>query len=641
MKPKIEQYYERELAFISSGRDPLARYYRKQYPAEGTFASTYARRYPAQAGQLELDADSAEDPHANRLIQAFALLAGRIHHKIDEEFPKLTEALLSILYPHLLLPVPSMAMAQFHSDFTHKEAIEGIHIPKNSSLISRPVGHPPTPCRWRTGYPVDLWPVRLSEADMKPYAYFSELPLTRDTGSVLRLFLECLGGLRFADLELETLRFYCSGDRAVVAFLYELLFNNTLQVLIRDPEQPDRPPLVLSPQDCLKQVGLDLDEGILPFPCESFIGYRLLTEFFTFPYKFLFLDLQVFRQAREAGFGSTMEVFLLVNRSQEDLVREVSQAVTTSTFQLGCTPVINLFSRLAAPIALTHTRHEYEIFPEYGCAPNGIEIYSIDEVNVFDPNTGILKDYQPFYSFTYDQNRDSHKTFWYASRRASPLEKIHTQDVFLVLVNRDFNPQTPAEDTVNVYVTCTNGELPSQFLRVGDKLILGGAPFRGTIQLMHAPTASWRPHLQKGTFWRWLSQTALGRTPLSFAAEGLDALKETLLLCAAKNLVIGHKQQEAIIQQLLDGIIRFEGRRVTRSLTTGLRTAACRGVEFSLELDRRKYVGTGAFLFACVLERFLGLYTSVNSFTQLVLQIQQGQGPLKQWPPRAAEHLLT
>ena len=56
-----------------------------------------------------------------------------------------------------------------------------------------------------------------------------------------------------------------------------------------------------------------------------------------------------------------------------------------------------------------------------------------------------------------------------------------------------------------------------------------------------------------------------------------------------------------------------------------------------LELDEQRYVGIGAFLFACVLERFLGLYASINSFSQLIARTKQGEGYLKKWPPRAGE----
>jgi type VI secretion system protein ImpG len=63
-------------------------------------------------------------------------------------------------------------------------------------------------------------------------------------------------------------------------------------------------------------------------------------------------------------------------------------------------------------------------------------------------------------------------------------------------------------------------------------------------------------------------------------------------------------------------------------------------VEVSVTLDEERYVGTGVYLFASVLERFLGLYATLNSFTQLAVRTRQGEGLLKRWPPRAGEQTL-
>jgi type VI secretion system protein ImpG len=65
-----------------------------------------------------------------------------------------------------------------------------------------------------------------------------------------------------------------------------------------------------------------------------------------------------------------------------------------------------------------------------------------------------------------------------------------------------------------------------------------------------------------------------------------------------------------------------------------------RGVETTIEFDEDQYVGGGVFLFASALERFLGLYTSVNSFNQLVARTKQREGELKRWTPRAGNQIL-
>ena len=41
------------------------------------------------------------------------------------------------------------------------------------------------------------------------------------------------------------------------------------------------------------------------------------------------------------------------------------------------------------------------------------------------------------------------------------------------------------------------------------------------------------------------------------------------------------------------------------------------------------------------LEKFLGMYASLNSFVELVAKTQQREEPIRRWPPRAGEQLLV
>ena len=98
MSDTLFRHYERELIFIRQ------------------MAQEFARQYPAAAGRLLLEPGKSADPHIERMIEAFALLSGRVQHKIDDEFPELSDALLSSLYPHYLAPIPSCAVVQFVPD---------------------------------------------------------------------------------------------------------------------------------------------------------------------------------------------------------------------------------------------------------------------------------------------------------------------------------------------------------------------------------------------------------------------------------------------------------------------------------------------------------------------------------------------
>ncbi|HYT87509.1 MAG TPA: type VI secretion system baseplate subunit TssF, partial [Gemmataceae bacterium] len=341
MSEALFPYYERELLFV---RD---------------LTLEFARQYPAAAARLLIERNGCADAHVERVIESFALLAGGLHQKLDDEFPELTEALLAVLSPHYLAPIPSMAVLQFELDPARGQLPEGFLIAKHSRLFTQPVED--VPCKFRTGYPVTLWPVQLTAARLQspPFPPGLQIPQGTRIEAILRLQFEAVGGLNFGALALERLRLYLHGDAEVIPLLYELLFNHAVEVSFSASE-PGRgpPPLSLKPAQALFQVGFEKEESLLPYAPRSFLGYRLLTEFFAFPAKFLFLDLGGWKLARRAGCtGDRVEVIVFLNRT----ARNVEQAVNAATFRLGCAPVVNLFEPPPVPLALTLGQHEYRI----------------------------------------------------------------------------------------------------------------------------------------------------------------------------------------------------------------------------------------------------------------------------------------
>src|SRR4051794_25248909 len=92
--------------------DALLPYYNRELDAIKHLAAEFADAHPKVAARLRLSADGADDPHVARLLEGVAFLAARVHHRLDDDFPELTDALLGLLYPHYLAPVPSCMVAQ-------------------------------------------------------------------------------------------------------------------------------------------------------------------------------------------------------------------------------------------------------------------------------------------------------------------------------------------------------------------------------------------------------------------------------------------------------------------------------------------------------------------------------------------------
>ena len=471
MSKSLYPYYERELVFIRQ------------------FAQDFAKQYPAAAGRLLLEPTQSTDPHIERLIEAFALLAAASTTSWTMNFPELTDFLLHVLYPHYLAPVPSMAVVQFELDAERGTLPDGFRIERHSTVVTPPMGE--GPCRYRTGYPVTLWPIALSSAELLTPPFPAGLQPPPRTPAALCLRLECQGGMSLAELSLERLRFFLSGESHVIARLYGLLFNHATQVVFRSPASADGlRAFTLAPSRCLFQVGFEADELLLPYARRSFPGYCLLTELFTFPSKFHFLDLGGFEQVCRAGYDKQVEVVIFLNQP----VQGLQQAVDTQTFRLGCTPIINLFEQTAEPINARQHRYEYRIVPDVH-RPLSTEIYSVDAVTSIDPATAKVTEYQPFYAFRHGVSPETQHAFWYATRRPAPDDKDRGTDVYLTLVDLDFKPALAGADTLVVRTTCTNRSQPDEFHRLGEQLPLrleAAAPLTG-IRCSRTPTRTLRP----------------------------------------------------------------------------------------------------------------------------------------------------
>jgi len=610
MRDDLLEYYERELTFL------------RQMGAE------FAEKYPKIASRLLLEADRCEDPHVERLVEAFAFLAARVHLKIDDEFPEITEALLGILYPHYIRPLPSMSVVEFHIDPEQGKLSTGLRIPRGAMLYSRPVDG--VPCKFHTCYDTTLWPLTVADASWRTPDRIQPPVKAADALAALRLELRCLPEVFFSKLDLRSLRFYLNGESNLVHALYELLCNNCSQILVRDPGSRQRT-LRLSPE-IIRPVGFAEDEGMLPYPRRSFIGYRLLQEYFSFPEKFFFVELTGLEQLAAAGFQDRAEfIFLISPFERSDRQQMLEVGVSAKTLRPSCSPIINLFPQTAEPVLLDQLRHEYLVVPDLR-RRHGLEICSVDEVLSTNPQSQEVTYFEPFYSFRHATVREKKQTFWHLRRRASGKRNDEGTEVYLSLVDLTGHPSRPKAETLTVRCICSNRDLPARLpfgSEAGD-FEIDGMPSIRRITTLKKPTATLRPPLGTSAFWRLISQLSLNY--LSLVSEGKEALQEILRLYNFTDSVYLEKQ--------IQGIVKLDSQWHFARVVSENGIAFARGTRVEVLFDEEQFVGGGVYLFASVLEYFLGLYVSMNSFSQLVAHTQQRKEVLKEWLPRAGQSIL-
>jgi type VI secretion system protein ImpG len=609
LQADLPDYYERELGYLRQT------------------AQEFAEKYPKIASRLVLGEKDNPDPHVERLLEGFAFLAARIHVKLDDDFPEITDALLNLIYPHYIRPIPSMTVAEFELDPQQGKLTTGFTIASGSMVYSRPVQG--LPCKFRTAYETTLWPLEIAEADWRSPDKLQ--PPVRGGGAagIVRILLRCGPEMTFERLAISSLRFYIRSEISTLAHtLYELLLNNCTQILVRDPINPKRPPVRLS-ADNLRPVGFEENEALLPYPRRSFDGYRLLQEYFAFPQKFQFIELQGLEEVVAARFQQDAEVLFFIAPFEREDRWAVLERTNTPTFRLGCTPVVNLFPQTSEPILMKHTDYEYRVVPDVR-RQRGLDVFSIDSVVSATTGSGEVTHYDPFFSFRHADDRARKQAFWYATRRHSRWND--RTETYISLVDFSGARVVPDVEAITARLTCSNADLPSRLPFGGannDFELEGGGPIRA-IKALERPTPPILPKTGRAAFWHLISHLALNH--LSLVAEGREALQEILQLYNFEDSPSTRRQIQAI--RSLEAQPHFARIISEHGITFA------RGYKVEMQVDEEAFAGAGVFLFASVIERFLGMYATLNSFSQLLVRTPQRKEVLRQWQPRAGRKIL-
>lgn len=607
--------------------DALLPYYNRELGAIRQLAGEFAQAHPKIAGRLRLSADAVDDPHVARLLEGVAFLSARVHHRLDDEFPQLTDALLDTLYPHYLAPVPSCAIVQLAGP---AEPAAPSTLPAGLAIESEAVRG--EICRFRTTQPVTLWPIAIDSVRL------SGLPLTappnpRAAGAVavLRIGLRCLSPeASFAQLGLDRLRLFLRGGANLALPLYELLCAHTVSVAFA--EGPNDPGAVICGPDALAPAGFAPEEALFPWPARSFSGFRLLTEYFAFPEKFLFLDIKGMEARTLLCTGGRMDVFVYLDRSLPELER----AVSADALALGCAPAVNLFQQRCEPIALTGTQTEYRIEPDVR-RPHAMEVWRLDQVRETRPD-GTRRAWQPFYRLAegaHAEDAQGDCGFYQVQRRASPAP-LTGMEAWLAPFDPAFDPQQPGDAVLSIDALCTNRDLPSLLPFGGGHPALRLAkpsPSVTHIACLTAPTAALRAPLREQGYWRLVSHVSLGHLSVVGGADAATALKEVLRLYDLRDTAETRAAIEALTAvSAQPGTARVPGAR------SG---AFCRGMDVRLEFEARAWQGGGLYLLAAVLDRFLALHATVNSFVRCGVGLQGRAGRVASWPARAGARVLV
>ena len=633
MDPRFLEYYERELQYIRES------------------GGEFAREFPKIAGRLGLDSFACADPYVERLLEGFAYLAARVQLKVDAEFPRFSQRLLEMVYPHCLAPLPSMVVVQMQPDLNDGSLMNGFFVPRDTALRSRIAEGEQTACEYRTSHNLTLWPLALIEAEYLPSA-----SSVVGAGSIscaglkagLRLRLQCSSGLNFNQLPLDRLTVFLRGGN-IAAGLYEQLFSNLLQVVVQPAEAQAKTTPVVLPANIVKRSGFANEQALLPYNLRSFSGYRLLQEYFAFPERFMFVELTSLQTALVRCEADTLDLFFQFNHSNKHL----AEGVNLSHFSLFCTPAINLFPKRADRIHLTSRTTDNHIIPDR-TRPADFEVYSVTEVVGFggqaDPEMEFLSFYQTSDRRGLDPRQAYYALYREPRRTATNRRKLKRSaragyvgtEAFLSLVDSREAPYPSSLKQLGVMTLCTNRDLPISLPLgggQGDFTILSGGPV-DAVRCLVGPSRPKPSNAMQNVSWQLISHLSLNYLSLSDndAEEGAAALRQLLMLYGDRS--------DAHIQRQIQGLRSISTKPVIRRIVPFGKTnrpvpiSFGRGLEVIIEFEEAAFEGSGVFLLGAVLENFFSRYVSLNSFTETVIKTIE-RGEIKRWPTRMGNRNLV
>jgi type VI secretion system protein ImpG len=638
----------------------LIRYYDRELRHLQTVAKEFAHEFPKIAGRLAIEDFPCVDPYVERLLEGFAFLASRVQLKLDAEFPRFTQNLLEVIYPHYLAPTPSMCVAQLLPDRAEGGLADGYTVPRGTVLRSVSA-RDMTSCEFRTAHEVQLWPVEVEEA-----RYYTRevgvLELGRHWGAAegegtartpggiraaVRVRLRATAGLTFDKIKMSRLVLHLRGSDATPWRLYEAILAHNRGIVVRPVPVGTRVGewQVNLPPDHVSRVGYSAREAMLPYDARSFQGYRLLHEYFACPQRFCFIALDGLAPALAQCTGGAVDIILPLNAENADL----EGAVDAGNVALHCTPAINLFPKRADRIFVSDRASEFQVIPDR-TKPMDYEVHSVTRVIGHGERVEDERVFRPFYAATDSDAIDGVAGAFFAThrvpralsereRRQGSRSSYAGGEVYLAIVDANAAPFSTDVKQLSVETMCTNRDLAMQ-MPVGknrtDFTLDIGAPVEA-VRVVAGPTPPRGSYAEGDASWRLISHLTLNYLTLTDEdrdGDGRVTGEEARSAAALRALLrLYGDVGDPVVRKQIDGLRSVTTRGITRRVPAPGVVAFARGLEVTVTFDETQFEGTGCFALGAVLEQFFARYVSMNSFTETVVRTEE-RGEIMRWPAK-------
>lgn len=579
-------------------------YYKKELISLRTDGLEFSKKNPGLSSYLSKE---GQDPDVERLLEGFSFLTGRLQQRLDQELPEVAHTLVELLWPNYTRPIPSFSIIQFDSV---NNSTNNTNVKKDTEILSK-IKADAIQCKFKTVYDTLVMPFNLD--NLNYYIHGKK--------STLELNMKMTTSGTLEDLVFGNLRIYLSGSKFISQDLYLFLtrYVESIEICINDNDKNQLSEINID-KNSIKPVGFDFSESLTPQPLNIFDGYMLLQDFFCFKDKFLFVNifnLNKISNIDDEILSKSKNFTIKINFSKK---MSQSNQAQKEHFSLYCSPIVNLFETDSVPIRKNLEYSEFLVLPA-DLDKNHSEVFSIEQVRGWIPRKNAYQNYLPFESF--EHLDDDNEYYSSRSKLSNDGERTNTYLRFSSVIDTE-DTISSINSTVSVKILSTNKDIPSSLL-LGDICISNALSNTTSLNFKNItiPTFSYPPPIGGDFLWRIISNMSLNYLSLN-NIKTFRTILETYDFYGAYDI----KEKEKT-SMMLKGIesINYE---TCEMIDKGF---PIKGMHIILKLNPNKFSCLGeAYLFCSVLNEFFALYSNINSFHKLSVDIQNEE--LFIWRPK-------
>lgn len=599
--------------------DKFLSYYNQELFGIRELADKFAIQNPKVAGRLRMGPGYCDDPHVSRIIEAFAFLTAQLQLKIDDDFALICETLLSQIYPHYVKTIPAMSIIQL---VAASHLTSSYNLPKGTLIKATTIEE--VECKFQTSYETNLLPISIVNINLESNYSRDLARLSRAENIKSALTIEFKANepsFNISGLRGERVRLFINLNTFSALKCYEMLCSAVESILFTSTTQSVA--IGKSPKLMIKQVGFAVDEAILPYSDNSLSAYRLLTEYFVFPEKFLFIDLLLLDERESFDFGNHFSIVLFLNKRYSEL----ENVIQNNSLLLGCTPIINLFPYQAEPIHYDGKSSYSYIVPDVRKRDqlDIVDVVKISAINELNQNIECC----PFYSIDHDLQTAEPGYYWQvfpisalendSSYHFQPSIKLALVDASAKLIDQPL--------VITADLLCSNGDLVCNLPYGSEQRSLclyDESPVITAVNSIKPFTKAINPRDRQGWQWKFLSHLQLNYLSISGSEKAVEALQELLRLYDFYD--------SPDTKKIIHSIHAITTQHVTKRGPGTMQKSMCTGVKIILKVDISQFKESSCYLFVSILNVFFTLYVSINSFVELTVISHQDEGVLFQWP---------